>query len=159
MSMSSIILRQLSIRTSSVSTRMQPLRLSLKFTNTTMKKCCREDLFQSYTNRRTFLTDLLGKTGSSETEKQTDDKKDIENVFVSTHINGTKNEDKLLNVDKEDGKGVEDEDGMEQEDMFVSPDPSLGTSKIEWGGPRRGGRFSEPTRFGDWERKGRCTDF
>jgi len=52
-----------------------------------------------------------------------------------------------------------DEDGMEQEDMFVEADPSLGHSTVEWGGPRRGGRFSEPTRFGDWERKGRCTDF
>mmetsp|Transcript_11146 Transcript_11146/g.20863 ORF Transcript_11146/g.20863 Transcript_11146/m.20863 type:complete len:149 (-) Transcript_11146:1033-1479(-) len=56
-----------------------------------------------------------------------------------------------------DHKEVDDE--MEQEDMFVSPDISLGTDKIEWGGPRRGGRYAEPTRFGDWERKGRCTDF
>ncbi len=48
---------------------------------------------------------------------------------------------------------------MEQEDMFVAPDVSLGHDKIEWGGPRRGGRYEEPTRFGDWERKGRCTDF
>ena len=52
-----------------------------------------------------------------------------------------------------------DEDGMEQEEMFVSPHLVLGTDKVEWGGPRRGGRFEEPTRFGDWERKGRCTDF
>lgn len=43
--------------------------------------------------------------------------------------------------------------------MFVSPDISLGTDKVEWGGPRRGGRLLEPTRFGDWERKGRATDF
>ena len=48
---------------------------------------------------------------------------------------------------------------MEQEEMFVQADISLGHNKIEWGGPRRGGRYSEPTRFGDWERKGRCTDF
>ena len=26
-------------------------------------------------------------------------------------------------------------------------------------GPMRGGRWLEPTRFGDWEQKGRCTDF
>jgi hypothetical protein len=51
------------------------------------------------------------------------------------------------------------EDEMEQEEMFVQPHFSLGTEKIEWGGPRRGGRIAEPTRFGDWERKGRCTDF
>ena len=32
-------------------------------------------------------------------------------------------------------------------------------NNIEWGGPLRGGRMPEPTRFGDWERKGRCTDY
>jgi hypothetical protein len=48
----------------------------------------------------------------------------------------------------------------EQEEMFVMADPSLGVGSIrEWGGPTRGGRLAEPTRFGDWERKGRCTDF
>lgn len=52
---------------------------------------------------------------------------------------------------------LDDEEDME--DMFVEPDACLGTSEIEWGGPRRGGKFAEPTRFGDWERKGRCTDF
>ena len=41
------------------------------------------------------------------------------------------------------------------EEMFImGPD---GTK--EWGGPTRGGRMPEPTRYGDWERKGRCTDF
>ncbi|KAL7521680.1 hypothetical protein ACHAWX_006354 [Stephanocyclus meneghinianus] len=53
-----------------------------------------------------------------------------------------------------------DEEEMEQEDMFVTADPILGHGAIlEWGGPRRGGSLMEPTRFGDWERKGRCTDF
>jgi hypothetical protein len=52
-----------------------------------------------------------------------------------------------------------DDDEMEQEEMFVQPHSSLGHEKVEWGGPTRGGRYSEPTRFGDWERKGRCTDF
>jgi hypothetical protein len=48
----------------------------------------------------------------------------------------------------------------EQEEMFVTSDPRLGLGIIrEWGGPRRGGALAEPTRFGDWERKGRCTDF
>jgi hypothetical protein len=51
-----------------------------------------------------------------------------------------------------------DED-MEQEEMFIPAHESFGHDKIEWGGPRRGGRLLEPTRFGDWERKGRCTDF
>jgi len=52
----------------------------------------------------------------------------------------------------------EDEDDFE--DMFVDSHPSLGLgSKKEWGGPTRGGKLAEPTRFGDWERKGRCSDF
>jgi hypothetical protein len=56
--------------------------------------------------------------------------------------------------------GPVDDEEMEQEEMFVTSDPILGHGKIqEWGGPRRGGRLAEPTRFGDWERKGRCTDF
>ena len=55
---------------------------------------------------------------------------------------------------------VEDEEEEEQEDMFVTSDPILGVGTIlEHGGPRRGGTLKEPTRFGDWERKGRCTDF
>mmetsp|Transcript_18385 Transcript_18385/g.54622 ORF Transcript_18385/g.54622 Transcript_18385/m.54622 type:complete len:103 (+) Transcript_18385:186-494(+) len=48
----------------------------------------------------------------------------------------------------------EDDDDDDLEDMFV--DTSMGR---EWGGPTRGGRMPEPTRFGDWERKGRATDF
>lgn len=63
-----------------------------------------------------------------------------------------------INDDDKDNV-VDDDDEMEQEEMFVQPDQSLGTDKVEWGGPRRGGRMPEPTRFGDWERKGRCTDF
>ena len=53
-----------------------------------------------------------------------------------------------------------DDEEEEQEEMFVTSDPILGVGSIpEWGGPRRGGSLKEPTRFGDWERKGRCTDF
>lgn len=40
-------------------------------------------------------------------------------------------------------------------DMVPMIDPKTG----EWGGPTKGGVMPEPTRFGDWERKGRCTDF
>lgn len=52
-----------------------------------------------------------------------------------------------------------DDEEMEQEEMFVDPYESFQHKGKEWGGPRRGGRFPEPTRYGDWERKGRCTDF
>jgi len=53
----------------------------------------------------------------------------------------------------------DDDDDMEKEEMFVDPHESFEHKTREWGGPRRGGRLLEPTRFGDWERKGRCTDF
>jgi hypothetical protein len=42
----------------------------------------------------------------------------------------------------------------EMENMFVQ-----GPMGIEWNGPTRGGKRPEPTRFGDWERKGRASDF
>lgn len=60
-------------------------------------------------------------------------------------------------VDKTVEPVVDDE--MEQEEMFVDAHDDFEIKGREWGGPRRGGRFPEPTRFGDWERKGRCTDF
>jgi Protein of unknown function (DUF1674) len=53
----------------------------------------------------------------------------------------------------------DDNDDDDMEDMFVNAHTCLGHSSKEWGGPTRGGRFAEPTRFGDWERKGRCSDF
>lgn len=41
------------------------------------------------------------------------------------------------------------------EETVPMVDPASG----EWGGPTKGGSLPEPTRFGDWERKGRCSDF
>ena len=49
---------------------------------------------------------------------------------------------------------VDDDEEEEMEEMFVS-----GPAGVEWGGPTRGGRRPEPTRYGDWERKGRASDF
>ena len=40
------------------------------------------------------------------------------------------------------------------EEMFV-----MGPKGMEWNGPTRGGQRPEPTRYGDWERKGRASDF
>mmetsp|Transcript_14363 Transcript_14363/g.23257 ORF Transcript_14363/g.23257 Transcript_14363/m.23257 type:complete len:80 (+) Transcript_14363:73-312(+) len=63
-------------------------------------------------------------------------------------------------VTKECGDLADDDDGeMEQEEMFVEAHESFEHRMMEWGGPRRGGRLPEPTRYGDWERKGRCSDF
>ena len=52
------------------------------------------------------------------------------------------------------GPDIDDEEEDEMEEMFVQ-----GPAGMEWGGPTRGGRRPEPTRFGDWERKGRVSDF
>ena len=51
-------------------------------------------------------------------------------------------------------KTEEEEEDDEYEEMFVET-----AAGLEWGGPLRGGRLPEPVRFGDWERKGRCSDF
>ena len=47
-----------------------------------------------------------------------------------------------------------DDDDDEEEDTVA-----IGPSGTEYGGPTRGGKLKEPTRYGDWERKGRCSDF
>jgi hypothetical protein len=49
---------------------------------------------------------------------------------------------------------TEEDEEDEWEDMFIE-----GPAGIEWNGPTRGGARPEPTRFGDWERKGRVSDF
>lgn len=53
-----------------------------------------------------------------------------------------------------DQDGLDDDDEDDMEDVV-----DIGPMGKEYGGPQRGGKFKEPTRFGDWERKGRCTDF
>lgn len=50
--------------------------------------------------------------------------------------------------------GILVQEEEEMEEMFI-----MGPKGLEWGGPTRGGRQKEPTRYGDWERRGRCTDF
>lgn len=54
---------------------------------------------------------------------------------------------------------VQDADTVEAHAVVVSPSPSVepadGEVAQEVGGPSG----PEPTRFGDWERKGRCIDF
>ncbi|CAH0486790.1 unnamed protein product [Peronospora farinosa] len=48
----------------------------------------------------------------------------------------------------------DDLDDDDEEDTVA-----IGPSGTEYGGPTRGGKLKEPTRYGDWERKGRCSDF
>ena len=75
------------------------------------------------------------------------------------HDDTTTNKINTETTEAADNAADEDDEDDYMEEMFVQPDITLGTEKVEWGGPRRGGRFEEPTRFGDWERKGRCSDF
>lgn len=49
--------------------------------------------------------------------------------------------------------------GPLDEDDAADYVPMVDPTSGEWGGPTKGGAMPEPTRFGDWERKGRCTDF
>ena len=53
-----------------------------------------------------------------------------------------------------DGIMADDEDEEEMVEMFIE-----GPGGVEWGGPTRGGKHPEPTRYGDWEQKGRVSDF
>ena len=60
----------------------------------------------------------------------------------------------LINVSDNSMDVFDDEKG-DYEEMYVN----TSFNNIEWGGPLRGGGLPEPTRFGDWERKGRCSDY
>lgn len=55
---------------------------------------------------------------------------------------------------KECGSHTPDEELDELEEMFIE-----GPAGVEWGGPTRGGQRPEPTRYGDWERNARVSDF
>ena len=70
-----------------------------------------------------------------------------------TPVKANKANDKVLK--EACGDTDDDDDELEElEEMFVQ-----GPAGMEWGGPTRGGARPEPTRFNDWERKGRCSDF
>ena len=45
------------------------------------------------------------------------------------------------------------DDDLEDNVQMIDPNTK------EWGGPTKGGTMPEPTRYGDWQGKGRCTDF
>lgn len=66
------------------------------------------------------------------------------------------NDQKLVESHHHDDDISDDEFEDDMEEMFVK---GPFNDQLEWGGPTRGGRRPEPTRYGDWERKGRATDF
>ena len=45
------------------------------------------------------------------------------------------------------------------EDSTASPESTPSTATLQKPGEIGGPRGPEPTRYGDWESKGRCTDF
>jgi len=95
-----------------------------------------------------FASDAVASPSVQKGDSSKDDSKNVSEVKVEKVVT------------KECGDLADDDDGeMEQEEMFVEAHESFEHRMMEWGGPRRGGRLPEPTRYGDWERKGRCSDF
>ncbi|GLD97030.1 hypothetical protein PINS_up005713 [Pythium insidiosum] len=83
---------------------------------------------------------------------------DDDDDFVELHAERSKKSSPTVSHtaahDDEDDDDIDDEDLADMVDTVA-----MGPSGVEYGGPQRGGKFREPTRFGDWERKGRCSDF
>jgi hypothetical protein len=77
-------------------------------------------------------------------------------------VQGLVGTEPVRGLPKVPGKGQPSEDdkcGPLDEDDEADMVPMIDGATGEWGGPTKGGAMPEPTRFGDWERKGRCTDF
>ena len=79
------------------------------------------------------------------------------NYQLQTNINVIQKTDKSSFITLRSDKYHDDDDDNDNlyENMFVYTN----FQNIEWGGPLRGGTLPEPTRYGDWERKGRCSDY
>ena len=82
------------------------------------------------------------------------------NTVISTSNKNNKKEKSFNNNNSNNNKcstnddNDDEDDLVELEEMFV-----MGPKGMEWNGPTRGGQRPEPTRYGDWERKGRTSDF
>eukprot|EP01039_Chlorochromonas_danica_P002255 gene2255-2469_t len=95
--------------------------------------------------RRQFLHVTVEKGGVTPDKHHKHDKHDHDHDHKHDHGHDHNHEVK---------KGGQEEEEDEMEEMFI-----LGPAGMEWGGPTRGGRRPEPTRYGDWERQGRVSDF
>ena len=84
--------------------------------------------------------------GSSSAGRPTDSPRHVSKPDVSHSVSSRVVTDPMDEWDSED-----------EEDLVPMINPETG----EWGGPTttRAGSWPEPTRYGDWEQKGRCTDF
>ena len=82
-------------------------------------------------------------------------------------INALLSQSSIISVEKTSKIKAENIDGKcsSEANEDASVDDELenmfhdGPCGVEWNGPTRGGRRPEPTRYGDWERKGRVSDF
>ncbi|KAG7367843.1 DUF1674 domain containing protein [Nitzschia inconspicua] len=132
-------------------------------------RCC--PTLPNASNRYLSQTPAPGPAGTTaSTESMVEDYKRTKNSTTATTAMASE-QDNVVKVGEKvvkeacgadtskDGHDDDDDDEMEQEEMFVEAHSTFKHKQMEWGGPRRGGRLPEPTRFGDWERKGRCTDF
>lgn len=94
----------------------------------------------------------LSSSGACGGVKETENKRSLGTSNVHVNKTESKKLNNIASLDTELESDIEEEDEME--DMFIE-----GPAGIEWNGPTRGGRRPEPTRYGDWERKGRVSDF
>ena len=78
-------------------------------------------------------------------------------VFFKRRLSGGGNKRENESKGTEmDGKSVSnDNEGVKQHDPYAAFPDDVNPVTGEKGGPRG----PEPTRYGDWERKGRCIDF
>ena len=83
--------------------------------------------------------------------KSTNPPNGVKSPLSDVNVTSTKTA-KAVSIDA-CGPLIEDDED-ELEDMFIQ-----GPAGMEWNGPTRGGVRPEPTRFGDWEKKGRGSDF
>ena len=74
--------------------------------------------------------------------------------FFSNGVKDTKNSEEAPVNEKENGDDQEGEEARESDPYAPFPD-NVNPITGERGGPKG----PEPTRYGDWERKGRCIDF
>ena len=85
--------------------------------------------------------------------KQKDKSLHTDGIITHHTHDHTHDHDHVHDSEENTASELQDEDA-EPEEMFI-----MGPAGVEWNGPTRGGRRPEPTRYGDWDRNGRCSDF
>jgi hypothetical protein len=140
-----------------------PLLVSQFSTSKVEDPALQELLNQGEAKQRTVeppLASMVTKTKQSQTlTPHTHDHNDSTHSHDHEHAHGhdhshEHSHDHGHSHDHEHTSEAPEDDLDEWEEMFIE-----GPAGMEWNGPTRGGARPEPTRFGDWERKGRASDF